>query len=131
MTRTRLRIPHAAVALVAAGGFLAGVQGAPIAATAATTHAARACSPPSYPGSGYFTSLRVTKTSCGNGRKVAKAHYHCRRKNGVRGRCHHAVRHYHCSEHRPASGRISTQYNSRVTCKRGSRRVVFTYQQNT
>jgi hypothetical protein len=24
-----------------------------------------------------------------------------------------------------------TEYNARVTCKRGSRRVVFTYQQNT
>jgi hypothetical protein len=131
MTTTRRHMPHAALALAAAGSLLAGIQGAPVAATAATTHAARACSPPHYPGSGYFTSLHVTKTSCSTGRKVAKAHYHCRRKNGVRGRCHHAVRHFHCKERRPASGRIATQYNARVTCKRGSRRVVFTYQQNT
>lgn len=121
-------IRHVALA-VAAGACLAGVQG--VAASAEATHAARACSPPTYPGSGYFTSLHVTRTSCKTGRKVALAHYHCRRKHGVRGYCHHAVRHFHCKEHRPASARIPTQYSSRVTCKRGSRRVVFVYQQNT
>jgi hypothetical protein len=41
------------------------------------------------------------------------------------------VRHFHCKEHRPASARIPTQYSARVTCKRGGRRVVFVYQQNT
>jgi hypothetical protein len=65
------------------------------------------------------------------GRKVARAHYRCRRAHGVRGHCHHAVLGYHCKEYRPSSGRIPTEYNSRVTCKRGSRRVVFVYQQNT
>ncbi|MEA2429625.1 MAG: hypothetical protein QOF65_549 [Thermoleophilaceae bacterium] len=130
MTTTRSYIRHGALALAAASSCLA-VQSAAIPASAATTHAARACAVPKYPGSGYFTSLHVTHTSCGTGRKVARAHYHCRRKHGVRGHCHHAVLHFHCKEHRPASGQISTQYNARVTCKRGSRRVVFTYQQNT
>ena len=96
-----------------------------------TAHAARACAAPHYPGSGYFASLHVAHTSCGTGRKVALAHYHCRRAHGKTGRCHHAVLRFRCSEHRPASGRIPTQYNSRVTCKRGSRRVTFVYQQNT
>jgi hypothetical protein len=127
---TRLRIRHGALALAVATGCPASVQGvAP--ASAETTHAARACSSPDYPGNGYFTSLRVTRTSCGNGRKVARAHYRCRRAHGIRGRCGHAVRRFHCKEHRPASARIPTQYSSRVTCKRGSRRVVFVYQQNT
>lgn len=103
----------------------------PATAAAPAAHAARSCTVPKYPGNGYFTSLRVTHTSCGTGRKVARAHYRCRRVHGVRGRCHHAVLHFHCKEYRPASARIPTQYSSRVTCKRGSRRVVFVYQQNT
>jgi hypothetical protein len=129
----RLYIRHVALALAAVSSCLAGVQGATraIAASAETTHAARACAAPHYPGNGYFTSLHVTHTSCGTGRKVARAHYHCRRAHGVSGRCHHAVLRFHCKEHRPASARIPTQYSSRVTCTRGSRRVVFVYQQNT
>jgi hypothetical protein len=131
MTTTRAYIRHGALALAAAGACLAGVQGAAVAASAETTHAARACAAPKYPGSGYFISLHVTRTSCRTGRKVALAHYRCRRKHGVRGRCHHAVLRFHCKEHRPSNGQTSTQYNSRVTCKRGRRRVVFVYQQNT
>jgi hypothetical protein len=116
------------VLALAAGTCLAGSQ----AATAApSAHAAKACSSPHYPGSGYFTSLHVKHTGCGTGRKVALAHYHCRTKHGKKGRCHHAVRHFHCKEHRPASARIPTQYSARVTCTRGGRRVVFVYQQNT
>lgn len=130
MTAARSHIRHGALALAAAGSALAGVWAA-APATAAPAHAARACSSPRYPGSGYFTSLRVTRTSCRTGRKVAVAHYRCRRKHGVRGHCHHAVLHFRCKENRPASARIPTQYNSRVTCRRGSRRVVFVYQQNT
>jgi hypothetical protein len=129
-TRSYIRLPVLALAV---SGCLAGAQAAtPAGAVSAeTTHAAGACAAPDYPGNGYFTSLRVTHTGCGTGRKVALAHYHCRRKHGVRGHCHHAVRHFHCKEHRPASARIPTQYSSRVTCTRGSRKVVFVYQQNT
>jgi hypothetical protein len=129
LTAARSRIRLTALAL-AAGSCLAGIQSA-APAGAATAYAARSCSAPKYPGSGYFTSLRVTNTSCSKGRKVARAHYRCRRKHGVRGHCHHAVLHFHCKERRPASARIPTQYSSRVTCTRGSRRVVFVYQQNT
>ena len=125
MTTTRTYIRRGALALA-----VACLAGAP-AATAETAHAARSCSPPKYPGNGYFTSLSVSHTSCGTGRKVALAHYHCRRKHGVRGHCHHRVLHFRCKENRPASARIPTQYSSRVTCTRGSRRVVFVYQQNT
>lgn len=119
-----------ALLLLAVGGCLAGVPAAG-ASSGPAAHAARACSAPHYPGSGYFTSLSVSHTSCGTGRKVALAHYRCRRKHGVRGHCRHRVLHFRCREHRPASARIPTQYSSRVTCTRGSRRVVFVYQQNT
>jgi hypothetical protein len=100
-------------------------------ALAAPAHGAKACSAPDYPGSGYFTNLRVTSTSCGKGRKVARAHHSCRRANGVKGRCHHRVLGFKCRERRPASARIPTQYSARVKCKRGGRRVRFVYQQNT
>jgi hypothetical protein len=35
---------------------------------------------------------------------------------------------YSCSEKRTS---IPTEINSRVTCKKGQRRVIYTYQQNT
>jgi hypothetical protein len=119
-----------ALALAAASGFVTSAHGAP-ASAAPPAHFARACAAPAYPGSGYFTSLRVSKASCGTGQKVARAHYQCRRAHGVSGRCDRAVLGYNCKEYRPASARIPTQYSARVTCKRGSRRVVFVYQQNT
>lgn len=118
------------LALALAGSCVAGAQAA-ASGGGAEAHAAGACSPPHYPGSGYFTSLRVSHTSCRTGRKVALAHYRCRRKHGVRGHCHHRVLRFRCRESRPSSARIPTQYSARVTCTRGSRRVVFVYQQNT
>jgi len=91
-------------------------------------HATRTCSPPHYPGQGYFTSLTVKKTTCKFGRKLALAYYRCRTKAGPAGRCHRArVLRYKCSEVR---NRIPTELDGRVTCKRGHRRVVHTYQQD-
>jgi hypothetical protein len=94
----------------------------PPAAHAATCHV------PKYPGSGYFTSLSVKHTSCSTGRKLALAYYHCRLRHGVKGRCTRRVLHYSCKEKRQS---IPTEIDARVTCTRGSRRVVHTYQQNT
>jgi hypothetical protein len=128
-TRSLTLQRRVALVLAAAGLLAAGVHTAP--ASASTARAARTCSPPEYPGNGYFTSLSVRHTTCGKGRKVARAHYRCRRKHGIRGHCHHRVLHYRCKERRPSSARIPTQYSARVTCKRGHRRVVFVYQQNT
>jgi hypothetical protein len=88
---------------------------------------ARSCSAPRYPGSGYFTSLRVTSVSCATGRSVTLAHYRCRTKRSKAGRCSSPGRGYRCTEKRQT---ISTEIDGRVTCKRGSRRVVYTYQQN-
>jgi hypothetical protein len=90
--------------------------------------AARSCSYPRYPGSGYFTSLRVTHVSCRTGRKVLLAHYNCRIKHGRLGYCRKRVMGYSCTEKRNS---IPTETDARVRCKRGHRRVVYTYQQNT
>lgn len=90
--------------------------------------AARSCAVPKYPGSGYFTSLSVKGVTCAKGRKVALAHYRCRTENGRKGRCSRRVLRFSCSEQRTS---IPTQFDSRVTCRRGAKRVTFTYQQNT
>jgi hypothetical protein len=102
-------------------------------ATATAAHAsvdaqaARTCSVPTYPGSGYFLRLSVKGISCATGRKVTLAHYRCRTARSRAGRCHRKVLRYSCSERRHS---ISTEIDSRVTCKRGSKRVIYDYQQN-
>jgi hypothetical protein len=130
MTAQSFVLRHGAIALVAAASLATGAQAAAPAAASAT-HAARACSAPEYPGNGYFTSLSVRHTTCRKGSRVARAHYRCRTKHGIEGRCHHRVLHFRCKERRPSRWRIPTQYTGEVTCKRGHKRVVFDYQQNT
>ena len=105
--------------LIAALAFLVAL---PASAQAAT------CTPPKYPGSGYFTSLKATKVSCSEASKVAIAFHKCRTKTSVKGRCTSKVRKFSCTEKRTT---ISTEINGRVTCKYGSRKVELTYQQNT
>ena len=89
---------------------------------------AASCSPPKYPGSGYFTSLKVTKVSCSTGKKVTLAHYKCRVKHGVKGRCTSKVLGYSCKESRRS---IETEIDGTVTCKSGSKKVVYSYRQDT
>ena len=92
------------------------------------TASAKSCSPAKYPGDGYFTSLSVRGTSCSAGKTVQRNHYRCRVRNGGKdGRCSSRVDGYRCSERR---NRISTEINGRVSCRKGSRRISFTYQQN-
>jgi hypothetical protein len=108
--------------LVAIAAALAFLVALPASAQAAT------CKPPEYPGgSGYFTSLKATKVSCGEASKVALAFHKCRTKTGVSGRCVSKVRKFACKEQRTT---IATEINGRVTCKYGSRKVQLTYQQN-
>ena len=121
--RVALRRRAGRVAL--AGCLLVTALGAP--AASATPGSARACKPPKYPGSGYFTSLEVTRVDCGTGRKLALAYYRCRTKSGPEGHCRARVLRYRCSEQRV---RIPTELNARVTCRRGARKIVHTYQQN-
>ena len=111
-------------AAVSAGLAVAGLGGT------ASSALARTCSAPKYPGNGYFTSLKVTGVSCSSGKKVALAHYRCRVKKGVQGKCSSRVNGMRCTESRPSSGRTPAEYNARVTCKSGSKKVVVTYQQN-
>ena len=123
----RLRIRWVALAtmtLTALGAAEAGAIGSPERAA----RAAASCAVPDYPGSGYFTSLTVRRVSCRTGRRLALAYYRCRTKNGPAGRCKRArVLRYRCHEVRTS---IETEINGRVTCKRGRKRVIHTYQQN-
>jgi hypothetical protein len=95
---------------------------------AADAQLAATCSPPKYPGLGYFTSLTVKHTSCSTGRKFVVAYYHCRVAKGPAGRCVKRVMGYACQERRTA---IATEIDARVTCTNGSKRIVHSYQQNT
>ena len=89
---------------------------------------AASCSPPKYPGSGYFTSLKVTKVSCATGKSVALAFHKCRTKHGISGRCASKVKGYSCREKRQS---IATEIDGSVTCTYGARKVALKYQQNT
>jgi hypothetical protein len=96
--------------------------------SAHAAHAATTCKPPKYPGTGYFTSLSVSHTSCTTGKKFVVAYYKCRLKHGKAGRCTSHVMGYSCKETRNT---IPTEIDARVTCKDGSKRITHTYQQNT
>ena len=103
------------VLLLLSSGILLTATGA--LAHAPRAHAAGSCGIGSGHGYGYtyLTSLKVTKTSCATGRSVAKHHGH--------------VKGWKCSTKRLATSPV--QYESRVTCKSGSRQVVWTFSQNT
>ena len=123
-----MRIARCVAALgsaVAVMLVLAAIGGGSSAAASAT----HTCTTPKYPGVGYFTSLRVTGVGCATGRKFVVAYYHCRlRHGGKAGRCPGGVMHYRCTEKRNT---IPTEIDARVTCRRGARRIVHTYQQDT
>jgi hypothetical protein len=124
MSRVALVVAVAAVALFA----IAGAAGA----SSPQAHAAGKCNIKGQErklGASYVTSLRVTKTSCRTGKSVVRAYNKCRhRSGGAKGHCHHKVKRYKCSEHRAG---VSTQFDASVTCKRGAKRVKFTYTENT
>ena len=113
--------------MIVAAACLVGASGAH-AAAAPTAHAAKTCKPPKYPGTGYFTSLSVTGTSCSTGNKFVVAYYKCRTAHGVKGRCTKKVMGYSCKETRQS---ISVEIDARVTCKDGSKKIVHSYQQDT
>ena len=82
-------------------------------------------------GTSYVTSLNVKNTSCGKGKKVVKAFNKCRHKNGgANGKCKSKVKGFKCNEGK-RSGVPGVQYNAKVNCKNGGKKVVFTYTQNT
>ena len=123
-----LRLTRTASCLAVAALAIALTAGTP--ARAAPSAAAKLvnCTPPHYPGLGYFTSLTVSATTCATGNKLAIAYYHCRLRNGVKGRCQGGVLGFRCTEKRVS---IPTEIDARVTCVKGSEKVVHTYQQDT
>jgi hypothetical protein len=120
----RYRYGSATLGLLVVALLLGGVQ----AQAQPPAQMSKACPVPEYPGSGYFTSLSVKRVGCRTGRKLALAYYRCRTKNGPSGRCNRArVMRFRCHEVRQS---ISTELDGRVTCRRGSAKVVHSYQQN-
>ncbi len=89
---------------------------------------AASCAQVDLPGNGYITSLHVKRVSCATGKTVARAYASCRLKKGKAGRCTSKVRGYSCKE--TGRTRIPTEINAKVTCKRGVKSVIHTYQQN-
>lgn len=96
---------------------------------------------PTYRGKGgYFTSLRVTNTSCLDGKRQMLAWYRCRIAKGLTGRCTQTkVRGYRCTERRGSvqSGAGGSEFSARVTCNKTVRvngrnvtkKIVHTYDQ--
>jgi hypothetical protein len=124
-----IRIPTLAVSAGIALAAFAATGGA-TASAAPVLRASQTCTPPKYPGSGYFTGkIRVTNISCSYGKRFVVAYYKCRTKNGKspKGRCTTKVLGFSCTERRES---IATEIDARVTCRRGTQRIVHTYQQN-
>ena len=79
-------------------------------------------------GATYVTRLTTRGVSCRTAKALVRDFHRCRRRNGgADGRCSRVNR-YRCSERRTTA---PTQFDSRTTCRRGTRRVSFTYTQNT
>lgn len=90
--------------------------------------AAATCRPPTYPGQGYFTSLKTSGVSCATGSAIARGYYRCRlRDGGPTGRCHARLYGFTCHEVRHS---VPTEIDGRVNCQRGRQTVIHTYQQN-
>jgi len=82
-------------------------------------------------GASYVTSLSAKNTSCGTGKKVVKAFNKCRKKNGgANGHCKSKVKGFKCNEGK-RNGVPGVQYSAKVKCKKGGKKVVFNYTQNT
>ena len=122
-------------ALIAALALLAALPAAAPAAdgTGPTAQAAKSCHIGSREsrrlGPTYVTKLSVFNTRCSNGKKVVKGYYKCRKANGGRrGKCRKRVFGYRCSEKR-FNELPGTQFDARVTCKKGGRKIKHTYTQ--
>ena len=86
---------------------------------------------------GYITQITVRgayskkSSACKSGRSLALSYYKCRAKKGIRASCSgRTINGLKCSESRPADSQSDDQINARVTCKKGSKRIVHNYQQN-
>jgi hypothetical protein len=118
----RLCLPVVVVAVCAAMAPSGGAAAGPVARTA------KSCDVGDYGsyGTTYVLRISATRTSCRKARRVVRAFHRCR--HGKRGHCRRRVAGYRCREHRFDKGPQS--YDSRVTCRRGGKRVRHTYTQN-
>ncbi|HEX8207787.1 MAG TPA: hypothetical protein VF587_17105 [Solirubrobacteraceae bacterium] len=79
-------------------------------------------------GATYVTKVTARGLSCRSALSLVKDYHACRRRRGgADGRCPR-VNGYRCRESRTSS---PTQYDSKATCRKGGRRVVQQYTQNT
>jgi negative regulator of sigma E activity len=86
---------------------------------------------------GYITQIAVTgsytkkSSACKSGTALALAYYKCRHAKGIKANCSgKTINGLKCSESRPADSQSDDQINARVTCKKGSKKIVHLYQQN-
>jgi hypothetical protein len=80
-------------------------------------------------GTTYVTKLSATNVTCTKAKSVVKAFHRCRRAHGgPKGRCTSRVQGFRCTETRES---IPTQFDSRATCRDGSRAIRFSYEQFT
>jgi len=118
---------------LAAAALATAALAAPGAGAAATATASKSCNidghQSDYGHNMYLDALSVRSTSCRTGRKVVKGYTKCRYKHGgLNGRCPNRVKRYKCGEGRRTVA-PHIQYSVNVSCKRGSRKVKFTYTQ--
>ena len=102
---------------------------APSAGAGPVAEASKGCSPGNTRGYGttYVTKISVSGgPSCRGAKALIKSFHACR--PGKSGRCAR-VAGYRCSENR--FNKISSQYDSNVTCRKGGRTVKHTYTQFT
>ena len=130
MTLPRLSRALTTIALTACL-LVAGLVVTQTSADAAT----RACAdPPSKAGlkGGYFRALRVTNVSCASGKKLVYAYYACRmRKGGLKASCSgRTINSLKCTERRNPDLESEFSFSATVTCKKGSKKVVHSYDQN-
>jgi hypothetical protein len=86
---------------------------------------------------GYLTNITVTgsyskkSSACRSGNALALAYYKCRRHKGIKASCSgRTINGLKCRESRPANSQSDDQINARVTCRKGSKKIVHYYQQN-
>ena len=116
-------VTDAATARPPTAGIVASAHAAASTTTCDVRHDGRSLGPT------YVTSLKVQHVSCATGIAVVRAYYRCRvHAGGVRGACHSLVLGYRCHEQRQG---IAIQFDAKVTCTRGTRKVVHTYVQDT
>jgi hypothetical protein len=81
-------------------------------------------------GTSYVLNVKVKKVGCAKAKKVVKAYHACRHKHGKAGKCTKKVSGgWKCSDKR--FDVISTQYDAKTTCKKGTARIFSTYTQFT